>query len=84
MSEFNISAVEWHLMKAYALLEKAKKLSLTDRSVTRIYKELLEIIENLELYRERSMPYDEPEVGNRLRKIERALELIEKKRNSFS
>jgi hypothetical protein len=84
MSEFNSSAVEWHLTKAYALLEKAKRMSLTDRTVIRIYKELLEIIENLELYREKLMFYDEPEVGNKLKQIEKALELREKKSNSFS
>jgi len=84
MPEFNSSVAEWHLMKAHALLDKAKRLSINDRSATRICKELVEIIENLELYRENKMFYDEPEVGNRLHKIEKTLELIEKKTSSFS
>jgi hypothetical protein len=84
MPEFDSSAIQWHLAKVHTLLDRAKRLSLIDRSVIRICKELIEIKESLEFYAENRMFYDEPEVGNRLRKIEKSLELVEKKINSFS
>ncbi len=76
------TTLQQHLEKAYALAYKAQRLTRIDRTAMRIYKELKEIIENLEFYLHNKIEYDEAEVGTKLRYYEKQLQLIEEKRDS--
>jgi len=77
-------SLNWHLEKAYALIQKAKRLTSINKDAKRIYEELNEIIEDLELYYTKNMFYDEAEVGTRLKYYEKRLEIIEKRSGSIS
>jgi len=77
-------SLNWHLEKAHVLAQKAKRLANTNKDAKRIYEELNEIIEDLELYYIKNMFYDEAEVGTRLKYYEKRLELIEKRSGSIS
>ena len=72
-----------HLEKAYALAYKAQKLIATDRTACRIYKEIREVIENLEFYMSNNYEYDDAEVGNRLKMYEKQLKMIEEKNDDL-
>jgi hypothetical protein len=76
-------ALQQHLEKAYALAYKAQRLVSVDRAAMRIYKELKEVIEDLEFYLNNKIEYDEAEVGTRLSYYEKQLKMIEEKRESF-
>jgi response regulator RpfG family c-di-GMP phosphodiesterase len=76
------TTLQQHLEKAYALAYKAQRLVRVDRTAMRIYKELKEVIENLEFYLHNKIEYDEAEVGTKLRYYEKQLQLIEEKRDS--
>jgi hypothetical protein len=75
------TTLQQHLEKAYTLAYRAQRLTRVDRTAMRIYKELKEIIENLEFYLHNKIEYDEAEVGTKLRYYEKQLQLIEEKRD---
>lgn len=72
-----------HLEKAYALAYKAQKLIAIDRTAYRIYKEIKEVIENLEFYLANSYEYDVAELGNKLMMYEKQLKMIEEKNDDL-
>jgi len=72
-----------HLEKAYALAYKAQNLIAIDRTAYKIYKEIKEVIENLEFYLSSDYEYDEAEVGNKLRMYEKQLKMIEEKNDDL-
>jgi transcriptional regulatory protein LevR len=75
-------SLNWHLEKAHVLAQKARRLASINKDAKRIYEELNEIIEDLELYYIKNMFYDEAEVGTRLKYYEKRLEIIEKRSGS--
>ena len=77
------TTLQQHLEKAYTLAYKAQKLIAVDRTAYRIYKEIKEVIENLEFYMSSGYEYDEAEVGNKLRMYEKQLKMIEEKNDDL-
>ena len=77
------TTLQQHLEKAYALAYKAQKLIAVDRAAYRIYKEIKEVIEDLEFYVSNDYEYDVAEVGNKLRMYEKQLKMIEEKNDDL-